>query len=342
MSGAGSAALRAAALGLTLALTPGLLGAIELPQRRHISIVGSSTLFPIVSALAERFSHLDGRRAPVLEATGTGGGFKRFCAGLGLDTPDVVMASRPMKTTEWESCRAQGVDDVGVVRLGYDGIAVVNARSGPRLALSTNDLYLALARLVPDPVGRARLVPNPYRNWRELDAALPDLPIRVLGPPPTSGTRDTFVERVLEKTCDAARGAFAGADSADCRALREDGVYEAAGENDARLVRRLQDDPGAVGILGFNFLERNRDRVKAARIDGMAPAPANIAAGIYPLARPLLLYYKTPHTQTVPGLTDFLQHIASPEASGADGYLVGEGLIPLSPGERPVGTEHVR
>jgi phosphate transport system substrate-binding protein len=299
-----------------------------LPQRHHILGVGSSTMYPIVSATAERFGHFASRRAPVLEATGTVGGFERFCAGIGLETPDFVMASRRIKPTEREMCRKNGIDELGSILVGYDGIALVTARASALTGLSSDNLFMALNHWVPDPVGRPRLVPNPYLRWSEIDAALPEHAIRIIGPPPTSGTRDVLIDRVLATGCDDLDKADDAYTEGNCSALREDGAYENARENDSRLVRQVSDDRAALGIVGFNFLTRNRDKLKAVRIDGISPSLESINSGAYPLARPLLLYYKQAHIASVPGLDAFLQHIASPTASGVDGYLIEEGLIP--------------
>jgi phosphate transport system substrate-binding protein len=314
--------------------------ALDTGPRQHVRIVGSSTAYPIVTAAAENFSRIGARRAPVVESTGTGGGFKLFCSGLGLTTPDMVMASRRMLPSEHAGCAAQGVSAVREVMIGYDGIVIANARGAPQFRLTTDDLYLALAKEVPDPISRSRLVANPYRNWRELNPALPDLPIRVFGPPPTSGTRDVLLERVLEQTCTrvpALRAAYPDDPEQfklHCQRLREDGAHINAGENDTRLVRRLIDDPGALGILGFNFLERNMAQLQAAAIDGALPTLDAIESGAYPLSRPLYLYLKEAHLGVVPDLGPFLAHLLAKATSGADGYLLDYGLIPLRAAER--------
>lgn len=332
----------AAALYLAMAQVP----AADLPLRQHVVIVGSSTAYPIITTAAEHFHRHGPFHAPVVESTGTGGGFKAFCSGLGLETPDIAMASRPMKAAERASCQAQGVTAIREVQIGYDGIVFANARGAPGFALRTLDLYLALAKDVPDPAGRLRLVPNPYHRWREVNPNLPDLPIRVLGPPPTSGTRDILVERVLEAACD--RVTFLRALRRDapeqylrhCHTLREDGAYVDAGENDARLVRKLAADPGALGVLGYNYLERNADKLQAASIDAARPDLDTIQTGAYPLARPLHLYLKLAHADRVPGLPEFVAQLLAPDAVGPDGYLLDQGLIPLrTRPEQPRQTE---
>lgn len=325
---------------MALTLWAAQAAALELGPRQHVRVVGSSTAYPIVAAAAERFARETSVKAPVVESTGTGGGFKLFCAGLGLETPDVVMASRRIKSSEAERCKDNGVSEVVELKIGYDGIVIANARGAPKFELSTRDLYLGLAKEVPDPAGRPELVTNPYTRWGQIDPRLPDLPIRVYGPPPTSGTRDILVERLLARAC-AEVGFLRRMQEEDeddyrhrCHALREDGAYVNAGENDARLVRKLIDDPGALGILGYNFVDRNADRLQAARIDGVPARFELIESGEYPMSRPLLLYVKQAHSASVPGLKVFARRVISPEAAGEEGYLLNSGLIPLPEEER--------
>ena len=311
--------------------------AADLSQRRHILIVGSSTAYPIIAAAAERISRQSDMITPVVEATGTGGGIKLFCNGIGLDTPDFAMASRPMKGSERAACAGNHVEDIREIKIGYDGIVIANSRDAPRFMLSSDDLYRALAREVPSPSQPERLIANPYRSWREVNPDLPDLPIRILGPPPTSGTRDILAERLLQSVCleSAALRAMFDTDRAEfrqhCHALREDGAFVNAGENDARLVRKLIGDPDALGIFGYNFLDRNRDRLQAASIDGIDPEFELIESGTYPLSRPLFLYLKQQHARVVRGLESFVEDLVSVEVSGPEGYLVDQGLIPLPP-----------
>jgi len=330
--------LVAAGLALCVALAA---GAADLNQRQHILIVGSSTAYPIVAAAAETISRNGGlSTAPVVESTGSGGGIKLFCAGVGLDTPDIVMASRSMKDSERASCVQHHVNDIREIKIGYDGIVIASAKDAPAFALSRRDLYLALAREVPAATDPGRLVMNPYDNWREINPALPDMPIRVLGPPPTSGTRDILVETLLQSVClqVPVLQAMHAKDPAEfaqhCHALREDGAYINAGENDARLVRKLLSDPGALGIFGYNFLDRNRDRLQAATIDGIAPEFDMIESAVYPLSRPLYIYVKPLHVRVVSGLEAFVEALTAPAAIGPDGYLIDHGLIPLPKRER--------
>jgi phosphate transport system substrate-binding protein len=329
---------------LTLLLCLGLnvldAAAADLNQRRHIQIVGSSTAYPIVASAAERFALLHAGAAPVVESTGTGGGIKLFCNGVGLVTPDIVMASRIMRDSERAACAANHVNDIREIKIGYDGIVIANSKAAPRFSLSKRDLYLALAREVPSPDGSGGLSANPYTSWRQINPELPDMPIRVLGPPPTSGTRDILVERILGSACLEVPllRALSDGDPAlfrqRCHALREDGAFVNAGENDARLVRKLVADHGALGIFGYNFLDRNRDQLQAASVDGIEPRFRLIESGVYPLARPLFLYVKPRHASMVRGLREFVDLLVSDEMSGPEGYLVDRGLIPLPAAER--------
>jgi phosphate transport system substrate-binding protein len=311
-----------------------------LAQRQHILIVGSSTAYPIIASAAERFGREPGLSSPVVESTGSGGGLKLFCHGLGLATPDIAMASRAMKASERAQCARNGVNDIREIKIGYDGIVIANNKDAPGFSLTKRDLYLALALEVPSPGDPGRLVPNPYRNWQDLNPALPDIPIRVLGPPPTSGTRDILAERLLEDACmgEPLLRALYRSDPTQfrqrCHALREDGAFVNAGENDARLVRKLIKDSGLLGVFGYSFLDRNRDRLQAASIDGIKPLFELIESGIYPLSRPLYLYVKPKHAKLVRGLDRFIDSVVSAEASGPEGYLIDQGLVPLPERER--------
>jgi len=307
----------------------------ELTPRQHVHVVGSSTAYPIIAAAAEHFGHTSTWTTPVVESTGTGGGIKLFCSGLSLQTPDIVMASRAMKPSERSDCEKNHVTDIREVKIGFDGIVIANRNDAPRFSLSRHDIYLALARQVPSRTRPGEMVDNPYRTWQQVNPALPDLEIRVYGPPPTSGTRDSLAERVLSGAClaePAMRDLFhqdRDAFQQQCHSLREDGAFINAGENDARLVRKLSNDPQALGILGFNFLDRNRDRLQAATVEGIPPEFETIESGIYPLSRPLYLYAKPQHYKVVGGLQSFIDDITSPASLGQEGRLIDQGLIPL-------------
>lgn len=304
----------------------------DLAPRQHVHIVGSSTAYPIITAAAEYFGRSSHFPTPVIESTGTGGGFKLFCAGVGPDTPDIVMASRPIKESERRICARNHVSKIQQIRIGYDGIVIANQRRAPDYRFNHQDIHRALARWVPSASGT--LIRNPYRSWQQVNPGLPNERIQVYGPPPTSGTRDILVERLMTRACldNPTLRELHEQDPASflrqCQALREDGAYINAGENDTRLVRMLINNPHALGIFGYNFLDQNRDRLKAASIDGVSPDFDSIESGSYPLSRPLYLYLKTAHIRLVPGLAEFIRSVTSDESIGPEGRLIDKGLIP--------------
>lgn len=322
---------RAALLGLVCALGAMLPGTAA--ARDQIHIVGSSTVYPFSTAVAEHFSQM-GFKAPVVESTGTGGGLKLFCSGAGEAFPDIANASRPIKEGEVESCKQNGVTEIVEIEIGYDGIVLASAKSGPPRALSIRDLYLALAKEVPV---NGVLLANPYRLWSQVNPALPADRIEVLGPPPTSGTRDAFLELVMEKACHAFPEIAAIADEkarkGKCQALREDGAYIDAGENDNLIVQKLAGNPAAFGILGYSFLADNRDRLQGSLMDGVEPSEENIITGNYEVARKLYIYVKKQHRAIVPGLAEFVAEFVSERASGAQGYLADKGMVPMPAAE---------
>lgn len=334
--------------------------------RDSISVVGSSTVYPFATVVAERFGKATKFKSPKVEATGSGGGLKLFCKGLGASTPDVTNSSRRIKESEYQQCQENGVTDIIEVLIGYDGIVLANAKNAAPIELTIKDLYLALAKLVPGPSGK--LIPNPNKTWHDVNPALPPSKIEVLGPPPTSGTRDAFAELALEGGARkieeiellhnlnaAARndiealvtklgieGAWAaaveqkgaaakGQDVVKIigRAVREDGAYIEAGENDNLIVNKLKANPNALGIFGFSFLDQNADTVQGAVIDGHAPTYEAIASGDYVISRPLYFYVKKAHIGTIPGIEEFLNAFVSEDAIGEDGFLIDKGLIPL-------------
>ncbi len=302
--------------------------------RDQIRIVGSSTVFPYTQAVAEQFAGMTGMRAPVVESTGTGGGMQIFCGGVGPDFPDIEDASRPMKPSEYEMCRKNGVTDITEALLGYDGLSIAHSVAGPDLDLSKAQLFEALASEV---AVDGKIVPNPYRTWDQIDPALPATPIQVFGPPPTSGTRDAFVELVMTEGC-AAFPAILALDAEKqaevCQRMRQDGPFIEAGENDNLIVQRLEADPTALGIFGYSFLYENTDRLKAVAVDGVAPDPETIASGAYKLSRPLFIYIKNAHRGAIPGLERFVTEYVSEDSLGPDGYLPERGLIPLPDDQR--------
>ena len=305
--------------------------------RSTISVVGSSTVYPFATVVAERFGKKTSFSTPKIESTGSGGGMKLFCNGVGLDTPDITNASRRIKKSEYDKCQANGVTDIIEVHIGYDGIAVANSKKAKQLQLTRKDLYLALAKDVPNPDGSNTLVANPYKTWKEVNSSLPASTIEVLGPPPTSGTRDAFVELVMEHGCeefDFIDKMDKAAKKAACQTVREDGPYIEAGENDNLIVQKLDRNANALGIFGFSFLEQNDDKVQGSLIEGKAPTFETIADSSYPISRPLFFYVKKAHIDSIPGIADYLVEFTSEAAMGEDGYLLDKGLIPLSDEER--------
>ena len=324
---------------LAIAVLAGIVMAATAPAyaREQIRIVGSSTVFPFSTAVAENFGKATKFKTPVVESTGTGGGMKLFCAGVGDDTPDITNASRRIKASEFEACTKNGIG-ITEVKIGFDGIVLANAKSVARLELTRRQIFLALAKQVPGPDGT--LIANPYKMWNQIDPALPAEKIEVLGPPPTSGTRDAFVELAMEggaETFDslkALKKTDAKAFAAVAQTLREDGAFIEAGENDNLIVQKLEANPKAVGIFGFSFLDQNADKLQGSVVDGAEPTFENIAAGDYSISRSLYFYVKQQHVDTVPGIKEFVAEFTSDRAWGDDGYLVDKGLIPLPAAER--------
>lgn len=323
-------------LGFACAAGMAVASSQALANRDHIMIVGSSTVFPFSKVVAERFGLKNKNfKAPKVEPTGTGGGFKEFCKGLGVGTADIANASRRIKQSEFDSCKANGVSDVVEVHIGYDGIVLASSLKSESINLTPKDIFLALAKKIPDPKGGETLVDNPYKTWKQVNATLPDLEISVMGPPPTSGTRDAFAELAMEGGCKSFAwiGALEKTDSnrykAICHGIREDGAYMEAGENDNLIVRKLEENPKALGIFGFSFLDQNADKVKAASINGEAPTFDSISDGSYPVSRPLYFYVKKAHVGVIPGIQPYLAEFTHERAWGDEGYLAEKGMIPL-------------
>ena len=312
--------------------------------RDYISIVGSSTVYPFSTVVAERFGRTTNFSTPKIESTGSGGGFKLFCSGTGVQSPDVTNSSRRVSQSEIDECARNGVREIVEVKIGYDGIVLANVKGAPVYELTREHIFLALAKSVPSPTGDS-LVPNPHDTWAQIDPALPDIRIEVLGPPPTSGTRDAFVELVMEIGCEVfpVIDALADADrAAACQTLREDGAFIEAGENDNLIVQKLEANPAALGIFGYSFLDQNQDKVQGSRIDGIAPEFESIADGSYPVSRPLYSYVKKLHVGEIPGIEEFLAELTSEAAWGEFGYLSDRGLIPLPESERRMVLEAVQ
>ncbi|MFO1358432.1 PstS family phosphate ABC transporter substrate-binding protein [Plasticicumulans sp.] len=336
---------------LALAVTASLAAAAVVQAqsaRDYISVVGSSTVYPFTTVVAEQFGKSTKFKTPKIESTGTGGGFKLFCAGVGPEHPDVSNASRAIKTSEIESCAKNGVTDIVEVKIGYDGIVFANAKGAPWVKLTRAQIYLALAKTVPDPKDPTKLVANPYQNWSQIDAGLPNAKIEVLGPPPTSGTRDAFVELVMDHGCEAFPAIKALKDGdpkqfkAVCQTMREDGSFIEAGENDNLIVQKLVANKSAFGIFGYSFMEENLDKVQGSIVEGHSPTFEEIAAGKYPIARPLFFYVKKAHVGVIPGLKEFVNEFVSEKSFGTDGYLADKGLIPLPDAERKSVTAAAR
>jgi phosphate transport system substrate-binding protein len=309
------------------------------PSRDYINIVGSSTVYPFSTVVAEQFGKSSRFKAPKVESTGSGGGLKLFCEGVGPKYPDVANASRRIKPSEVESCAKNGVKEVVEVKIGYDGIVLANSRKSKPLQVSLRQLWLALAQQVAgnEP---GQLVANPNSKWSDIDKSLPALKIEVLGPPPTSGTRDAFVELAMDAGCSTFEW-VKGLASSDpkkfkeiCQTMREDGAFIEVGENDNLIVQKLQANPSAFGIFGFSFLDQNAEAIQAAAIGGHAPSFETISNGSYPLSRPLFLYVKKAHVGVVPGIPEYLAEFTSAKAWGPEGYLASKGMIPLSDAER--------
>lgn len=320
----------------------GLHGEARAQVREQIRVVGSSTVFPFTTTVAERFGRNTVFRTPVIEATGTGGGIRLLCSGIGARHPDIANASRRIKPSELADCEAAGIAGVTEVKIGYDGIVLASSRASEPIDVTREQLYLALARQVPQD---GAIVENPYRRWSDIDPSLPDSLIQVYGPPPTSGTRDAFVELVMEEGCAAFEEVRALPEEereAVCAQLREDGAFVEAGENDNLIVQRLSANPDAFGIFGYSFLEQNADVLQGAAIGGVEPSFENIAEGHYPVARSLYLYVKKPHVGPIPGIEDFLAELVSDAAMGEEGYLADKGLIPLPDEELALVRERVR
>ncbi len=323
-------------LALAILATVVTAGAAE--ARDQIRIVGSSTVFPFTTRVAEEFGRTTNFKTPVVESTGTGGGFKLFCDGAGIDTPDIANASRAIKKSEIETCAKNGVTEITEIKIGFDGIVLANSLASPQLNISLQQLFLALAKDVPD--GKGGLIANPNKMWRDVDKSLPAKKIEVLGPPPTSGTRDAFAELAMEGGCNripelaALKKTDEAKHKAVCQGIREDGAFIEAGENDVLIVRKLEANKDAFGIFGYSFLDQNRDKIQSSLIDGIDDDYDNISSGKYPISRSLFIYVKKAHVGVVPGIKEFLSEYTSDKAWGPEGYLADKGLIALPDAER--------
>ena len=318
-----------------------ILGPVQAGSGRdYVSIVGSSTVYPFATVVAEQFGKSTSFKTPKIESTGSGGGLKLFCAGVGVEHPDITNSSRRIKQSEFEQCAQNGVKEIVEVKIGYDGIVMANSKKAAPMKLTRKDIFLALAKDVPDPAGGEKLVPNPYKTWKDVNPALPDKAIEVLGPPPTSGTRDAFVELIMEEGANEFGWVkkLSKSDKNQYKAIahtvREDGAYIEAGENDNLIVQKLEANPNALGIFGFSFLDQNMDRIHGSYVDGVQPEFEAIADGQYPVSRPLFFYVKKDHVGVIPGIKEYLAEFTSEKAWGTEGYLSEKGLIPMPDDER--------
>ncbi len=317
----------------------GVSMSVSAQARDQIEVVGSSTVFPFSTTVAEQFGRSSGFKTPVVESTGSGGGMKLFCAGIGLEHPDITNASRRIKEKEFKNCQTNGIDMTEIV-IGFDGIVVANSKNAADLKLTLEHIYLATAKKVPDPnkpcqANWCEPIDNPYVKWSDIDASLPNVKIEILGPPPTSGTRDAFQELAMSGGSKAYphMNALKKSDKSLwkklTRTVREDGAWIDAGENDNLMVSKLAANPDAVGVFGFSFLDQNADKIKGSVVNGVEPTFENIAGGDYKISRSLYFYVKHAHVGTVPGIAEFISAFTSERAYGEEGYLVDKGLIPL-------------
>ena len=308
--------------------------------RDQINIVGSSTVYPFSTVVAETFGNKTGIKVPKIESTGSGGGMKLFCKGLGTSHPDITNASRRIKKSEFNKCKENGIDVVEI-KVGYDGIVIANSKKATLLNLTKRQIFLALAKQVPEGNKEGgNLVDNPYKKWSDIDPNLPNKKIEVLGPPPTSGTRDAFNELAIEGGCKtfpklkAIKKQDKKKYKAICRAVREDGAFIEAGENDNLIVQKLVENENAFGVFGFSFLIENEDKIQGSTVDGMAPTMETIADKSYGVSRPLYFYVKLAHVDIMPGLREFLEEYTSEDSWGPGGYLEERGMIPMPENER--------
>jgi phosphate transport system substrate-binding protein len=320
------------------------LTATAAAARDEIRIVGSSTVFPYTQAVSEEFANVTGAPAPVVESTGTGGGMQAFCAGIGEAHPDITGASRAMRASEWELCQTNGVTDITEALIGYDGLSLVISREATfDWDLTLAEVYLALAAQVPV---NGEWVDNPYTTWDQINPAFPASPILVYGPPPTSGTRDAWVELAMHAGCEELPFVVDGGFDGDwieenCSRMRTDGPFVEAGENDNLIVQRLNADANAMGIFGYSFLFENLDTLKDVKIGGVEANLETIASFEYPVSRPLYIYIKNAHRGVIPNLQEFIEEYMLDDAIGPDGYLVERGLVSLPDADRAAVQEAV-
>ena len=309
-------------------------------SRDQINVVGSSTVYPFSTVVAENFGNKTGIKVPKIESTGSGGGMKLFCKGLGTGHPDITNASRRIKKNEFNQCKENGIDVIEI-KVGYDGIVIANSKKAKLLNLTKRQIFLALAKQVPEGNKEGgNLVDNPNKKWSDINPNLPSIKIEVLGPPPTSGTRDAFNELAIEGGC-ITFPKLKGIKKQDkkkykaiCRAVREDGAFIEAGENDNLIVQKLVENENAFGVFGFSFLIENEDKIQGSTVNGMAPTMETIADKSYGVSRPLYFYVKLAHVDVIPGIREFLAEYTSEDSWGPGGYLEERGMIPMPENER--------
>ena len=305
--------------------------------RDQIRIVGSSTVYPFTTVVAEKFGISTKFRTPVVESTGSGGGLKIFCQGIGPSHVDITNTSRRIKDKEIKKCAENDITEITEVKIGYDGIVIANSKSSPQMKLDRKHIWLALGKNV---MVNGKIVTNPYKTWKNVDPSLPDQKIEVLGPPPTSGTRDAFAELALQGGCKefpeikAMKKADKKAFKNLCRTVREDGAYIEAGENDNLIIAKLEENPKAFGVFGYSFLDQNKDKLQGSIVEGNVPTFENISSGKYPVSRSLYFYIKNAHVGKIPGISEFVAEFTSEKAFGTGGYLQEKGLIPTPDSER--------
>lgn len=330
---------------ITMLTMIGYTGVAQAQTRDQIKIVGSSTVFPFSTAVAEEFGRSSRFRTPIVEATGSGGGFKLFCAGVGLLHPDITNASRKILKSELDMCVKNGVSTITEIKIGYDGIVIANVKGAHHYQLTLREIYMALAKEIPNTETNSGFINNPYQRWNEINPNLPNIPIKVMGPPPTSGTRDALNVMALEAGCRSfpQNRKLEQNDQQlfrrKCRSIREDGAFIEEGENDNLIVQKLLADKNALGIFGYSFLDQNNDIMQGAMIatngqDYKKPTFENITSGAYPVSRSLFFYVKNIHVSVVPGIHEFINAFTSDMAWGEEGYLSDRGLIPLQDDER--------
>ncbi len=319
---------------VAMAIIIGFSASMYADEGDQVRVVGSSTVYPFSTVVAERFGRASRFKTPIIESTGTGGGFKLFCSGVGKNTVDITNASRAILPSERTMCVENGVRNIIEVKVGYDGIVLVHDRNAQHFSITTRDIFLALAETIPD--GRGGFVSNDNTMWSDVNPAFPSVTIEVLGPPPTSGTRDAFIELAMETGCKTYRSIITLEHSNPsrfkkiCQTIRDDGAYIEAGENDNLIIQKLTSNENALGIVGFSFLNQNIDRVRAVSINGINPSFAAIAEGSYIISRPLFFYVKGEKIGFTKSLMPFVEAFLDKAATGEDGYLTYRGLVPMS------------